>query len=181
MAGLENLRHANITLMGKSICLLPEFELTDFPPKFTLEKGEALKRLKGFRADIIIGGFVEKSSSKAFSSVLVIDNAKVFRIRKYVPHETEKGIIEPSNEMPRVLPISIGNTLILICADLTYFSKNEDFIAACKNSKIQFLFVISAMKNNLPKAKRLMNNLVELFSIEASYMMDRFHGLVKVK
>jgi len=92
---------ATVQVNGKTLLLLPEFELTDFPTDAPIGCEEAERLLRTGRGDVAVGGFVEISDDgKRFSSCLVVDANNVHLVRKCAPQTTEAGMLDGSGEEP---------------------------------------------------------------------------------
>ena len=178
---LNRLKHSIIQIEGKKVLLLPEFELTDYPAKHPLSVKQASKIVEKFDADIKIAGFVEQNRSKLYSTCIVLDNTNTHVVRKYVPSKTEKNVLDPSFERPSFLNLSIGKTIILLCSDTKLFVNDDLFIAKCLDGKVRTVFLVSAWGRNFVNAIKLMSNFAKKSNLKHCYIVDRFHGLKRIK
>ncbi len=181
MRNLSSCRQAVVDIAGKSVLLLPEFELTDFPTDVPLKPREADKLLRSSGADVSVAGFVEQSGDgRRFSSCLVVDGDAVHLVRKYAPYPTEVGMIDGSEEEPDILPLSIGFTIVFLCSDLGRFCTEERFLEKCRDSGVQVGLLISAWKHNFAKSVALMTRFQQHVGLDYCFIMDRFNGLVTI-
>lgn len=181
MTGLSNLRTAYVEIVDKTILLLPEYELTDFPPKGALTRAVAEERILESDADITIAGFVETAEGKMYSSCIVSDGKYIYIIRKNKPYTSEIEIISESFDIPPIMRLSIGKSVVLICSDARLYGEDNAFIQEWKIAGVEVAFLISAWKHNFSKAVEVMTQLAESVGVSHCYIMDRFNGLVKIK
>jgi predicted amidohydrolase len=176
----EDMRSAIVEIRGKTVHLLPEFELTDYPSESPLTVEEAQSRLREVPGHVVIAGFVERQGAKRFSSCLVLDGENAYIVRKSKPSKTEVGTIDASNEEPKALPLSIGRTVLILCSDLRLYCEAPSFLKMCRETNTTCGFLISAWKDNFKDALGIMQRLKTSLSWSYCYIMDRFHGLVEV-
>ena len=180
MSSLDGLRSAYIEIEDKTILLMPEYELTDYPPINPLTQEEAAERIQGLDADITIAGFVESSAGKLFSSCIVLEERNIHIIRKNKPYTTEVDIICESVDIPPVLDLSLGKTIILICSDAILFGEEDAYLQNWNAVGVEIAILVSAWKHNFGKAVEVMNHIVDAVGIKHCYIIDRFNGLVRI-
>ena len=180
MSFLDGLRSAYIEIGDKTILLMPEYELTDYPPANPLTHEEAAEQIQVSDADITIAGFVESSAGKLYSSCIVSEEKNIHIIRKNKPYTTEVDIISDSVDITPVLDLSIGKTIILICSDAILFGENDIFLYEWKTAGVEVAILVSAWKHNFGKAVDVMNHIVDSVGIKHCFIIDRFNGLVRI-
>lgn len=177
---LSNLRNWQISIEGKEVRLFPEFELTDYPPQFFMDAQMAKDCLRNGTADISIAGFVEAFGQKRFSSCVVIDRSNEYIVRKFKSFRTEIGTISGYDEKPHVLPLSIGNTVIILCSDLRLFIKDAYFLDYCRHFGANIGILLSAWKHGFQEAIDLMRVFRDKIDLTESLIIDRFNGLIRI-
>lgn len=177
---LSNFRNWQINFEGKKVRLFPEFELTDYPPQLCMNAQMAIAWIRNSTADISIAGFVETAGKKQFSSCVVIDGRNEYIVRKFKPFRTEVGTISGNDEKPPILPLSIGNTVIMLCSDLRLFMTDDDFLDHCKQFGIKIGILLSAWKHNFHDAIDLMRAFRDKTDLMESIIVDRFNGLIRI-
>lgn len=180
LGGLSKLRNWQLDIEGKKVRLFPEYELTDYPPRFCMNAQMAKSCMRHGAADISIAGFVETDGKKRFSSCVVIDGRNEYIVRKYEPFRTEVGTISGNDEKSPVLPLSIGNTVIMICADLRLFMADDHFLSHCRQFGTKIGILLSAWKHGFRDAIELMRGFRDKTGLMESIIVDRFNGLIRI-
>lgn len=169
-------RCARTHLHSKRLLLFPEFELTDFPAPRPLTRAEAEALVATEDADLVIAGFVEADGPQRYSACIIRDGARCFGVRKAAPWPDEQALIQPSGYAPQVLPLSIGNTLILICADARRYVDDIAFRRSLEG-RVDNALLVSAWLHGYDWAEDAMRRLADDLGLKAALIIDRFHGL----
>jgi len=181
MLDLSPYRSAFITIDDKLLMLLPEFELTDYPPKVTLTQHEAQELLVASDADITIAGFVESDGTKLYSACIVKDGYNTYFIRKRKPYGDEKDMLSANEGGYSVLPLSIGNSVVILCADALDLGEDIEFLEMCREQYVENIFLVSAWKEMFSLGMETMNRLSDELGPKHCIIIDRFNGLVRIK
>jgi predicted amidohydrolase len=105
--------------MHTTITLLPEFHLTGFSQQEAITQSDATILAEAYDGQVMVAGYVERHGSSFYSSAIVVDeNGSIYNVRKSGPWgNAEKAWMSGSGHAPFVLDLSIGRTLVIICAD----------------------------------------------------------------
>jgi predicted amidohydrolase len=168
-----------IKINGKSVLILPEYHLTDFPPQIALTSEEAygiLKEYEKYGFDVLISGYVERENDKNYSSVLFIDDGKTHNVRKSHLYSDEQEIISPNEAPRRSVELSIGKTLLVICNELKFLNDHE-YQCIVRNEEIVNLLLISAMFYKQKDNTEQCLGYCKDHGIKRLITSDRFFGL----
>jgi len=105
--------------LSKSIALFPEFHLTGFERGNGITQEEAIERARELGEGLVVAGYVERDGDDFYSSATVVDGDKgSFNIRKSEPWGRSEGSwLSGSGHPPAPIDLSIGKTLVILCAD----------------------------------------------------------------
>jgi predicted amidohydrolase len=163
---------------NKKILILPEYQLTDFPPQVKLSRDQAyniLMTYQNFRFDILVAGYVEEDQGRLYSSCLIIDDGRIFNIRKQHPYKEETDILTAWSGENSPIDLSIGRSYFLLCNDITVELKDQNSVKG--NQNIENLFLISAMFYNFNEKVKTGIDYCKKFNIKRFITADRFNGI----
>jgi predicted amidohydrolase len=168
-----------------SITLLPEFHLTGLPPEKAITPSQAAEMVSPLPGDVIVAGYVEQDNGLFYSSAIVVDRGgSIHNIRKSEPWgRTEKEWLTGSHCAPPALELSIGPTIVILCADAfeTRFGARNRAQAEWGSSGIEWVLVPSSWKRNIDKLliKRGVWRLARAVGGAKWIVCDSESGLIK--
>ena len=106
-----------ITEISGGMQVFPEYYLTGFSPQNAISQQTATHLAEGLGDGLVIAGYVERDGDDFFSSAIVVDvDGNSYNVQKSESWgQSEDWLSDGSG--PQLLKLSIGNTLVLLCAD----------------------------------------------------------------
>ena len=167
-----------------SITLLPEYHLTGFSQQKAITQSEAAEMATENDGQVVIAGYVEKMGNDFYSSAIVLDeDGSIHNVRKSEPWgNSEKIWMSGSGHAPFVLDLSIGPTLVLICADIfeSRYGSKKRAQQLWGHEKIDWVLVPSHWQNSFGDMliRRGVLRLVRALGNPKWIVNDTYHGRV---
>jgi predicted amidohydrolase len=113
------LNEDQVLSLSKHITLLPEYHLTGYEKGKGIIQEEAAELACELGDGVIVAGYVERAGDEFYSSAILLDgDNRPLNIRKSEPWgRSEKRRLSGSGHPPAPIDLSIGKTLVILCAD----------------------------------------------------------------
>ena len=179
-----NLKASRPLTLWSPITLLPEFHFTGFSQQEAITQSDAAILAKGYDGQVVIAGYVERIGNDFYSSAIVLDeNGSIYNVRKSGPWgNSEKAWMSGSGHAPFVLDLSIGRTLVIICADAfeTRYGARHRAEQLWGREKIDWVLVPSHWQKSFEDMliRRGVLRLVRALGNPEWIVSDTYHGQV---
>lgn len=174
----------NNPTMPPTITLLPEFHLTGFSQQEAITQSDAAILAEGYDGQVVVAGYVERMGNDFYSSAIVRDeDGSIYNVRKSEPWgNSEKAWISGSGHAPFVLDLSIGRTLVIICADAfeTRYGARHKAQQLWGHEKIEWVLVPSHWQKSFEDMliRRGVLRLVRALGNPEWIVSDTYHGRI---
>jgi predicted amidohydrolase len=133
---------------------------------------------------VVVAGYVERHGSSFYSSAIVVDeDGSVHNVRKSEPWgNSEKVWMSGSGHAPFVLDLSIGRTLVILCADAfeTRYGAKHRAEQIWGHEKIDWVLVPSHWQKSFEDMliRRGVLRLVRALGNPQWVVSDTYHGRI---